>query len=296
MPFMLTDSWRKTQCRQAPSFFGLVCSRVATWDLVKKGGSQSPTPDTLGSMVRHLKALSFEGWKRIWKREPSQGLWQHHWESAFLLVTKGTALAAASHRHCTLRACYERVPPHQLGLRQFSSVSLSAGIFLIFADSKIYHFASKGIVVYFQILITLSELLVFIFYKWKFLSVVFCISSQLEILSLFLCCFSSDKWRMGSSSDSGCGFYSKLGAGLNSSRAEARGWLLQSSRAWEYTENPGPDLRTAVWQVKTSAALSPSTLKVCALIDNCPMVGHLLHHQVKEKPEWDLILQRAAWK
>lgn len=64
---MLTDSW----CAET-SFFSQLCNKITSWDLVKKGAPQSPTPDTTGSMVRHLKALSFRGWKR----EPSQVLWQ----------------------------------------------------------------------------------------------------------------------------------------------------------------------------------------------------------------------------
>lgn len=148
----------------------------------------------------------------------------------------------------------------------------------------------------FQILITGCELLVFMFYKWKLLSLVSWISSQLEILTLFLCCFTSDKWRMDSSSDSSCSFCYKLEGWLNNSRAKTESWLLQSSRAWEHTGNPGPELRTPVRQVKTSAASSPSTLKAYGLIGSCPVVGHLLHHQGKEKPEWNFILQRAALK
>lgn len=122
----------------------------------------------------------------------------------------------------------------------FSNVSLSVGIFLVFGDSEIYYFASRGILVNFQILITVSGLLVFMFYKWKIRSIVFGISSQLEIITLFFWCFSSSKQRLDSSGDSSCGFCFSLEGHLNSSRAKAQGWFLQSSRAWEYTRNPDP--------------------------------------------------------
>lgn len=118
----------------------------------------------------------------------------------------------------------------------FNNISLRTGILLIFGDSEIYYFASRGILVNFQILITWCELLVFVFYKWKLLSLVSWISSQLEILTLFLCCFISDKWRMCSSSDSSCSFSYKLEGWLSNNRAkrELPSTVQQSLRThWE---------------------------------------------------------------